>query len=215
MQTRLPTAQEIMGTSIPYLDAVMEELFRVGNTSALGAREALHDTTVLGCRIPKGTTVIYPTIGRGILSPSFKVEESLRTSKCQQDQRDGRTSAWDDADIALFKPERWLKRKSAPDTKDTLIDGERTASEISWDDHDLVFDGNAGPVSTFGKGARGCFGRRLAYVEFRILLTLIIWNFELQKCPKELSGYQATLGLVYKAEQCFVRLRRVTELAQV
>jgi cytochrome P450 len=41
------------------------------------------------------------------------------------------------------------------------------------------FDPSAKPVLAFGLGLRGCFGKRLAYVEIRILITLIIWNFEL------------------------------------
>ncbi|KAJ6784452.1 hypothetical protein PWT90_09721 [Aphanocladium album] len=216
VEKRMPTAQEIMSTSIPYLDAVMEELLRVGNASALGAREALCDTTIMGCRIPKGTTVIYRTVGHGLLEPSFEVDENLRTPTSQRDQQTGKTPAWHNATITMFRPERWLKHQSTMETQQgASVDEKSSAAEVMWDDPSATFDSNAGPINTFGKGPRSCFGRRLAYVEFKILLTLIIWNFELEKCPKKLSSYQATLGLVYKARQCFVRLQQAAEIVEI
>ncbi|EJT67975.1 hypothetical protein GGTG_14448 [Gaeumannomyces tritici R3-111a-1] len=59
----------------------------------------------------------------------------------------------------------------------------------------------------FGLGTRGCFGRRLAYLEQRVSLTLLVWSFELSPCPPELSGYAAVDGLTHRPKQCYVRLR--------
>ena len=69
------------------------------------------------------------------------------------------------------------------------------------------FDAQAGPSMPFGGGIRGCFGRRLAYVEMRTFLITILWTFELLKCPDELSGYEAYDGVVHKPANCYVRLR--------
>jgi hypothetical protein len=52
---RNPTAQEIMTMQCPYLEASIEELFRVSLTAPACARMAMRDTTVLGQFVPKGT----------------------------------------------------------------------------------------------------------------------------------------------------------------
>jgi cytochrome P450 len=55
--------------------------------------------------------------------------------------------------MSNFSPERWL------------VNDETTGI---W-----VYDATAGPVFPFGLGMRGCFGRKLAYYELRIVITLI------------------------------------------
>jgi cytochrome P450 len=52
-----PTVQEIMDANIPYLEAVIEEMHRLGGTASVGTRVALCDTQILGHHIPKGTDV--------------------------------------------------------------------------------------------------------------------------------------------------------------
>ena len=47
--------------------------------------------------------------------------------------------------------------------------------------------------------------------ELRLFLVLIIWNFELQKCPEELSGYAAVDKLTHAPQQCFVRLKKIVD----
>ena len=103
---------------------------------------------------------------------------------------------WNDNDRALFVPERWL----------VPVRGGRNEADGEADT-EVEFDPAAGPSLPFGLGVRGCFGRRLAYMELRILFTLIVWNFELQLCPAELSSYRAIDGLTHKPQQCFLRLR--------
>ena len=89
------------------------------------------------------------------------------------------------SDVAAFRPERWLVQKEKGD----------------------AFNVTAGPVLAFGLGLRGFFGKRLAYLEMRILLTLIIWNFELLQCPPALSGYDSVLVSANRPKDCYVRLR--------
>ncbi|KAK2025769.1 cytochrome P450 [Colletotrichum zoysiae] len=185
---RSPTVREISGARIPRLDAAMEEVLRCGGAAPLVDREALRDTEVLGHRVPRGTVVICLNRGPSMLRPALPVDEAARSESSRAAAGAGaKVRAWDDADIAQFRPERWLVAGSAAGA-------------------DVEFDPQAGPQLAFGLGPRGCFGRRLAYLELRIILTLIVWNFELLPCPEELSGYGAREGLTYKPKDCYVRL---------
>lgn len=185
-EKRSPTVQEITSARIPYLDAVLEEILRCGGTIQTVDREAMVDTTILGHKIPKGTVVIMPTDGASIKTPAFNIEESRRHATSREAAKSGRSRhEWDPVDIGAFKPERWL------------TDGEGE------------FDASSGPLLSFSLGTRSCFGKRLAYVQFRMLVALIVWNFELLKCPDELSGYGHKMGLTTEPDQCFVRLRKV------
>ncbi|KAF6811908.1 cytochrome p450 monooxygenase [Colletotrichum plurivorum] len=185
---RSPTIREITSTKIPYLDATMEEILRCGGATPLVDREATCDTELLGHRIPKGTVVMCLSRGPSMLQPGFEVADSKRSKSSLM----AKARAWDDEDIGRFAPERWL------------VTGSDGGAEAE-------FDQQAGPSLAFGLGTRGCFGRRLAYLELRILVTLIVWNFELLACPKELSGYGAREGLTYKPKDCYVRLRALAK----
>ena len=92
--------------------------------------------------------------------------------------------------MGAFKPERWL----AHDEKG----GE-------------IYDALAGPQLAFGLGPRGCFGKRLAYTQLRVMIVLIVWEFELKECPPELSGNKAVDTLTHHPQQCFVRLEVVQD----
>lgn len=181
-QGRIPTAKEITDTPIPYLEATMEEILRVGNTIPMVDRETLQATTLLGHHVPKGTQVLFLNTGPSMLTPALDVDHSRRSLQARQ----AKTRTWADEDIGLFRPERWLAEE----------DGKQ------------VFDGQAGPTMPFSLGIRGCFGRRLAYLELRLLLTVIVWSFELLECPEDLSGYEAVDGVVHGPAKCFVRLRK-------
>jgi len=179
-----PSIQDIMANHIPYLDATIEEILRCVGPSPVVDRQALCDTEVLGQRIPKGTIVSCLVGGPTMLTPGYAIDEKLRSPTSQAAKTNGRDRAWDPEDMALFKPERWIN----------------AAGE---------FDAAAGPQLAFGLGTRGCFGKRLVYVEKRILLTLIVLNFELLPCPAALSSYKALLVTTHEPKQCYVRLREV------
>jgi cytochrome P450 len=78
------------------------------------------------------------------------------------------------------------------------------------EDGRTIFNGNAGPHLGFGGGPRGCYGRRLAYMELRLVIVLLVWTFELEKCPEELSSYAGWDKLTHVAQQCYVRLRKLS-----
>jgi cytochrome P450 len=142
-------------------------------------RVALVDTVILGYNIPKGTDIFMLHGGPGYHSVGFPIDENRRSRTCKEASR--QFGSWDLDDVAEFKPERWLK------------DGEFTPT--------------AGPHLAFGLGPRGCFGRRLGYLDMKIILVLLIWNFEFEKCPAELSTYKAVDKMSRHATQCFVRLK--------
>lgn len=177
--------KEMIGKHIPYLDATIEEVLRCAGTAPVVDRQASVDTEILGHPVPKGTIVTCLVTGPSTMSPAFRIDEGLRSPTSQAAKRNERDRAWDPDDIMNFNPDRWI------------VGGE--------------FDAMAGPQLAFGLGTRGCYGKRLVYVEMRILLTLIVWNFELLRCPTALSSYKSELITTNEPRQCYVRLREIKE----
>ncbi|KAL2274435.1 hypothetical protein FJTKL_03196 [Diaporthe vaccinii] len=199
-ENRDPTMREITCASIPYLDAVTEEILRCAGTIPVIDRQASADTVVLGRRIPRGTTMYILTSGPSIhQSPAFEIDERARSESCRDAKREGRyRGEWNPGDIGSFRPERWL------------VSSAGSANDGDGDGGSVEFSAEAGPNLPFGLGMRSCFGRRLAALELRIMVVLIVWNFELLPCPQQLSGYASKMGVTSKPVQCFVRLRKVT-----
>ena len=184
----MPSAHEITRTSVPYLEAVIEEILRLSGSLPILDRQATQDTQVLGHHVPKGTIIMMLNRGPSITEPAFRFPESIRSDTCQRAKLDKKTKEWATGGMDEFWPERWL-----------TIDGEGRMS----------FDSTAGPSLPFGLGIRGCYGRKLAYIELRIFFTLLAWRFQLLKCSKERSGYEAVETLTHKPKNCHVRLERL------
>ncbi|KAL2797387.1 cytochrome P450 monooxygenase [Aspergillus keveii] len=189
-ERRPPSIKEITHTPIAYFDAVIEEILRCGNTSPIITREATVDTLVLGYPVPKGTNVFMLSNGASFFAPSFDINESARSKTSQA----SRARKFDESgDMAAFLPERWLVPGSACG-----------ANDGAWG-----FDAMAVPQLVFGLGTRGCYGRRFAYLEMRVLVTLIVWHFELLGVPEGLASWAAVDGLSHQPRECFVRLREI------
>ncbi|KAI0181666.1 cytochrome P450 [Hypoxylon sp. FL1284] len=88
-------------------------------------------------------------------------------------------------DLDKFAPERWLKAN---------------------EEGDQVFDGAAMPQLAFAGGNRGCFGRRLAMMELRIMIVLVVMRFKFLPVPPELNSFQVNEQLLRPPQQCFVKL---------
>ncbi|KAJ0331620.1 hypothetical protein COL5a_002284 [Colletotrichum fioriniae] len=189
-EKRNPTHEEIIKTTIPYLDATIEEILRFAGTTSVTDREAMQDTTILGHHIPKGTNVMMVTIGKSILKPAFDIPDALR-SKTALDAS-SRVRSWETSPYPVedFKPERWLVKSGESPEK-------------------MVYDATAGPQMAFGLGPRACFGRRLAYLELRLFTAMLIWNFDFLRCPSELSDYRGFDGLTVRPRQCYVKLAKI------
>jgi hypothetical protein len=188
-QSRSPTAHEIVSTQVPWLEATIEEMLRCSGTAPSVDREALVDTQLLGFHIPKGTIVSHPCAGPGLTRPGFDVDEKVRSpsSREARSKPGVARNVWSRNDVAKFNPERWLKQREGR----------------------VEFDPNAGPQLAFGLGTRACWGKRLVYVEARILLTLLVWHFEFLACPPALSSYGAVMKTTNEPRDCYVRLREL------
>ncbi|KAH0044361.1 cytochrome P450, partial [Aureobasidium melanogenum] len=183
LEHRDPTIHEITRTLIPYLDATIEEILRCAASVPVVNRQATVDTTLLGHFIPKDTVVTCLVTGPSMLSPALPIPDSLRSDISSATK----PRAWESSGMAAFNPSRWL------------VQGDKGEE----------FDPNAGPQLAFGAGVRQCYGKRLAYLEIKILVSLIIWNFELLECPAALSGDKPTLIMTNRPKDCYVTLREV------
>ncbi|KAJ5298088.1 hypothetical protein N7508_008337 [Penicillium antarcticum] len=188
-QGRVPTASEIQSARVPYLDATIEEILRLQPIVEVG-RSTVHDTPVLGRVIPKGTIVLTLNQGAGVMYPLY--DTNTHNSHSSQPAKRWESYGTIDEDTAhIFAPERWL-----------------TMSENHAEGH--VFNPTACYCLAFGAGVRGCWGRRLAYLQIRLFVAMIVWSYEFQQCPESLSGYQAVEGIVRVPDNCFVRLKTLS-----
>ncbi|CAK4001931.1 cytochrome P450 monooxygenase [Lecanosticta acicola] len=202
-EARSPTVAEITSTRAPYLDAVVQEVFRCAYTTPFTLREATRDTQIMGHFVPKGTTVWFSTAGPSFTRPAIEGDTKAdgsnshpRNPAALADKQ--RVPAWPREDVALFRPERWLRPDPGPsDPPDS------TYSHVE-------FNGSAGPMMAFGSGPRGCCGKRLIYLSMRILVTLVLWDFDLLPCPTRLSSDESDHGTASHPKQCYLRLASTT-----
>ncbi|KAI1160603.1 cytochrome P450 [Nemania serpens] len=179
---RQPNVVELWKIHVPYLDAVLEESLRFNAPIPVVMREALVATEILGHKIPKGAAVFIVSDGPGYRTPSIPVPESARSPSSREKKLYG---AWDPSDMHLFNPERWLRTD---------------------EDGNVVYDAQSGPMLAFSLGPRGCFGRRLAYLETRIVLALLVWNFEFNKLSDKLNSRDSYDTITNNPCQCYVSL---------
>ncbi|KAM0263957.1 hypothetical protein ACHAQJ_000992 [Trichoderma viride] len=195
-EKRQPTVMEIIEKPAPYLDAFLEECLRIAKTIPNMLREALVDVTILGHQVPKGTSIfIYSHGPGGQLESGPHIPESARSSTSQESK--DHVGEWDPDDIRTFRPERWLQR----------VTGVQSDGNGEFDGFE--YKANSGPFLTFGGGPRGCFGKKLAYMELRIVLAMLVWNFEFGACPAELSSYDGIDTATVVPKQCYVRLKQL------
>lgn len=186
-ERRSPSFEEIRKAKVPYLEAVIEEHLRLAPFSM--TRSATCDTVVLGHVIPKGSQITMVNAGPGYLSPAIPVSDEVRSESSRAAKPPGK---WDERkDLMLFEPERWL---------------------VYGDDGSVEFNSSAGPQHDFGGGIRQCWGRRMAHMEVRTILTLIVWHFQLLEIPDELGGFGGIDGMSRQPKRTFVRLEKSAAL---
>ncbi|KAI0413076.1 cytochrome P450 [Xylaria grammica] len=183
-----PPVADILETDIPYLDATCEEVFRLSGVAKASLRQAVVDTEILGYKIPKGAEVL---MNFHVDRTPFPVDPSKRTPGSQ-----GAIDKYGDVfqrdagrDLAVFEPRRWIVRN-----KDT---GQE------------AFNPHALPALTFGGGYRGCVGRKLASMEIRIVVTLLILNFEFLELPSEYKTTGATEKIFRHPNTSYVKVRAI------
>ncbi|VUC29467.1 unnamed protein product [Clonostachys rosea] len=183
---KAPSTEEIIQSDIPYLDAVVEEGFRFAGVAKASLRQALVDTSILGCPVPKGAEIL---MNYHLNRPPLPVDESKRSETSRAngvkigDGLQGRAGF----DLDKFDPGRFL-------IKDPESGKEK-------------FNQHALPSTAFGGGYRGCIGRRLATLEFRIIITLLVLNFEFVDLPEDMKSMAATEKIFRQPEKTFAKLR--------
>ncbi|KAK4649710.1 uncharacterized protein QC761_121440 [Podospora bellae-mahoneyi] len=181
----IPTLSQILEADIPYLDAACEEALRLSGTSNGVLRSPLQDTTILGYPVPKGS-IIYMNIH--VNHSSVLADESQRTEtgKAARQKKDDGFKTPAGRDLGTYEPRRWLVR-------------DETGKEM--------FNPNALPQLAFGAGVRMCFGRRLAVMQFRIAVTLLILSFEFQEVPEGMQSMACIERLFRTPQQPYAKLR--------
>ncbi|KAI1374881.1 cytochrome P450 [Hypoxylon crocopeplum] len=182
----LPNVADLIAKDVPYLNATIEETLRCASTAGRVLRVTTMDAEILGHKVPAGTEIAGLTMVRWHPAPVSE-EQRSPTSRAALEKSGGvdwtlKPSA---QELDKFAPERWFK-----------ID----------EDGNEVFDANALIQNSFGGGTRGCFGRRLAMMELRIMITLTVMSFKFLPVPPELNSFQATEQLLRTPRQCFVKL---------
>lgn len=144
------------------------------------------DTTILGHAIPKGTVVFFTLNGPSLMKPAIETPEIVRSESSRGTK--SRYGEWRAEDVEQFIPERWI------DVDDKGVE---------------TYNAMKGPFLTFGSGPRGCFGRRLAYLQLRIFWVLLMWNFEFLPVDPELRTQDVVENVGVEPRESYVRLRRV------
>ncbi|RYP27386.1 hypothetical protein DL767_007705 [Monosporascus sp. MG133] len=134
----VPSASQILSTSIPYLDGVLEEVLRFANTMPLLVRSATVDTTILGYNIPKASHIMC---NAQFMEEPLEVASKARSPSSQAAWERRQGGGFSMQNISKFMPERWIKKGSA--------DG---------DDDGQEFNTSALTRMQFSLGPRGCFG---------------------------------------------------------
>lgn len=152
------------------------------------SKETLCDMEILGHFVPKGTMIVFCLTGPTFQQKGMPVAESLRSETSQKRRTDG-LGDWGESKYPSneFWPERWLR------PSDDEKGGE-------------VFDSQAGPFLAFSSGTRACWGKRLAYLELKLVVTLFLWNFVFEKLPEEMVDWDIDDDLFVKPRRCRVKL---------
>ncbi|RYP48696.1 hypothetical protein DL768_005476 [Monosporascus sp. mg162] len=180
-EKRLPTAQELVKHA-PYLDAFLEEVLRLNCPVVTIMVTTKRDTLILGHHVPEDTIVFLNLTGPSLNRPSVAVPEALRSESSQA--HGNVRENWDDMSPSQFMPERWLTRD---------------------EDGRLAFNASAGPTLSFSAGNRGCWGKRLGYLELRIVLSVLVWSFNFEEVPEKIVNWDTYDSLVTAPKDCYIR----------
>lgn len=175
-----PSAAGVITTSLPYLDAVIAETLRLSTIGPVSFRQTLVPCQIMGHWVPEDTPIILVTAG-----PSYYSSET-RSADPKINIRESYATTLQEQqgpppDLRAFSPERWL------------ADGK--------------FDPGAVRMLPFMAGARGCFGRPIAMLELRIMISLLVLRFEFPRLALSLSRYGAWDGLTRRPTSCFISPR--------
>jgi len=176
--SNLPRGLDICQADIPYLDAVLAEILRMAGTGPVLFRETLMNCEIMGHQVPAKTPVFLATQsspGPDMISPVTFQVEE----EVPIQQKPEKSQTWS-ARFQHFIPERWL-------------------------DSDGSFDPNAGLSLPFSTGKRGCFGKRIAMLELKLLIVMFVFSFHFRQLPKSSSKYSSRDSLTRQPACSYVK----------
>lgn len=180
------TSTQLIQAELPYLDAVVHEMLRWSRTTGVVTREAMCDTQILGYPIPKGAQLMISLQG-----DSFMLDDKAERPPIPKEQQSSYTplqKEWQRKGKRGFDPNRWL---------------------TGGPGHEM-FDPNAGPSLPFSTGLRGCFGKRLALLELRIAIALLVRHLHFDPVPDALNSYNAYEIITRIPRQCYIRANTIS-----
>lgn len=148
--------------SLPYLDAVCREGLRIHPAAPRTERIALEDDVI---PLSQPLTTVD---GKTVSSIAIKAGQVFHIPSAVQNID---PFVWG-KDAEEFKPDRWLLPSGVP-----------SADQLPY--------GPYGNIASFLDGPRSCIGWRLALLEFKIMISLLIRDFELTSTPDDVKGYIA------------------------
>lgn len=171
-----------------------------------------NDMEILGHFIPKGSTLLFNLLGPTYDRVGIPANEGLRSESSRKHRADG-LGDWTASDFPAheFWPERWLVSSSSSSSSSSISSSEdhQSGSDNNSNDNDNTFNSKAGPNLPFSAGTRGCWGKRLAYLQLKLVTTLLVWNFSFEQLPAELNDWDIEDDLFVKPKHCRVKLSSI------
>lgn len=158
--------------NMPYLNAVLRETHRLCPPLVNGPARVVGNQPVLvaGHMIPPGVRIV---LNSHFLT--LKPADTLTQTAVGVTQFAANRSADNFARAQDFVPERWL----SPEVAETYA----TAGD-SWDHEEFAND-RRDVARPFSAGGRDCLGQNLSWVEMRVILARMIWNFDMEVCRED------------------------------
>ncbi|VUC36328.1 unnamed protein product [Clonostachys rosea] len=83
-----------------------------------------------------------------------------------------------------------------------------------WLDDPIYRDDERGVLQPFSSGPRNCIGKNLAYSEMRLLMTNLLWKFDLELMPGSEDWLNQNVYILWSKKSLNVRLTEVTRDAK-
>ena len=198
--TNLPSYQSIVSSDHPYIEASIQELIRIALTAPSWHRRTTQDVVVLGHRIPAGTDVFgAPSIQSLDDMDDFVINPALRSAS----SKPRHSGKWSRESKGLYQPERWLDAKGDFDAyagpmlpfgagprgcfgmMNALPLPLSFPSRTLGASEKLPLCGVCETMLTCG------IGQRLARIELRMMIIMLVLSFEFRPIPEEYASFRA------------------------